>query len=191
MKAYRRSDSATSLGEELKSWSSLWSLSWSIKLCSEMVQSVFKVSSSTSAKTKTHPGLPPPHPPCLPKSATPSACTWTTSCVPTESGTPILWRTRTSRPGRRYATTGGLSICRRTSIGLSLRPRLGRESQSQPSSCSPSLIPATSGMSESPEYMDCTYKHIQYEHAPVWTQPQRHERIHSASLRGRTGIDAR
>lgn len=123
------------------------------------MQSVFKVSSSNLTETRAPPravgpGLPPPHPPCLPKSATPSACTWTTWCELTESGTPILWRTRTSRPGRHCATTGVSSTCRRTLTEPSLRPRLGRESQSQPSSCSPSPIPVTSGMSESTDYMD-------------------------------------
>lgn len=130
---------------------------------------LFKVSSSSSPKTTTiphpgsvRPGPPPLRPPCLPKSATPSACTWTTSCVPTESGTTISWRTTTSRAAWPCATTGALSTYRRASIGPSSRPRLDRESWSRPSSCSPSLIRVTCGMSESH-----TYTHMQFEHAPI------------------------
>lgn len=104
------------------------------------------------------PGRPPPHPPCLPKSATPSACTWTTSCELTESGTPISWRTHTCWPGRRCVTTGALCTYKRTSIGQSSKPRLDRESQRQLSNCSPSPIPATFGMSEFAEYTDA-HKH--------------------------------
>lgn len=174
-----------------------------------MVQSVFKVSSSSFPKMRTHPGSarpglpppPPPHPPthpCLPKSATLSACIWTMSCVLTESGTPILWRTRTSWPGRQCATTGALSTSRKTLIGLSLRPRLGRESQSQPSSCSPSPTHAITVMSESPKYMDAhwhthTYMHINTHNysmnIPPYECMHRNMKRYTVSQSGRTHID--
>lgn len=117
------------------------------------MQTVFKVSYSGFQKSVTHPGskrlaLPPPQPPYPPKSDTPSACTWTMSCALTESGTPFSLRTHTSQPGRRSATTGGLSTCKRTSNGPSLRPMPAIQWQSLLFSCSPSPIPATFGMSK-------------------------------------------
>lgn len=134
-------------------------------------QTVFKVSYSSFQKTVTHQGkvrptLPPPHPPCPPKSATPSACTWTTSCVLTESGTPFSSRMRTSQLGRRCATTGVLSTFRRILNVQSLRLMLGIQWQSLLFSCRPFPIPATFGMSKFQENR-FMFKHIEYKHALV------------------------
>lgn len=149
------------------------------------MQPVFKVSYSSFQKTVTHQGkvsppLPPPHPPCPPKSATPSACTWTTSCVLTESGTPFSSRTRTSQPGRRCATTAVSSTYRRILNGQSLRPMLGIQWQSLLFSCSPSPIPATFGMSKFRENMgSCSNKSS--KHDSVCIHSCEHERTHNGS----------
>lgn len=135
-----------------------WKFNFESSSWRSSVQTVFKVSYSSFRKTAAHPGdvglaLPPLHPPCPPKSATPSACTWTTSCVLTESGTPFSSRTRTSQPGRRCATTGDLSTYRRILNGQSLRLMLGIQWRSLLFSCSPSPTPATFGMSKFLENM--------------------------------------
>lgn len=138
---------------------------------------VLKVSSSTFLMS--HPGsvrpIPPPLHLSLLKSATPSACIWTTSCVLTECETPTLWRTHTSWV-RQCATTEDSSTCRKTLIELSLKHRQGRKSQTWLSSCSPSPTRASSEMSEYHDinvnvniYM-CVYSFNQWMKACIGTE---------------------
>lgn len=145
---------------------------------------VLKVSFSSFLKIHQGSARPGPlHPPqhllCLPKSATPSACTWTTSCEQTECEPPTSWRTRTSRPVRRCATTGDSYTCRRTSIGRSLRPRSGRKSQTWLCRCSPFLIRAFCETSEFLKFKDA-HTHSQSVNACR----QRNMKGYTLSLKG-------